>query len=189
MLTKQVTRVTPLQWTSTYEAAPSSFYGQYVFETVSGTYYYSDGEKWNQIQLDTDEAAPDTETSIICGVRVTDNSIAPIKVDDNGGLIVAGNSRAAAFTRLSGVTTSLATTGVQIVSGAYDGRLYFFFQNLSDADMNLEFVAPGENFNASSNSIRVGKGGNGIIFDKIVPTNTIKLYCPLVDKRFVAYEV
>jgi hypothetical protein len=156
-------------------------YGTYFFATDLGRYYYSDGEKWIEKNIDAMYASPETETVIVCGVGA-DNAINPVRTDIEGNLMVSGTPKAASFTNLN-PTGALTPAGVSLqIVAANPERQYFFFQNPSDISM---FISIGDA--KGSNGIVIGAGGGGIAWENFVPTNAIHVFCSAA-KRYVAYE-
>lgn len=157
-------------------------YGTYFFATDAARYYYSDGEKWVEKNIDATYASPETEAVVVCGVGV-DNAINPVRTDTEGNLMVSGSPKGALFISRGGITAVPAAS--KLVVGENQDRQYFFFSNPSDADMYISIGTA-----ASTSSILVGKGGGGIAWENFVPTNAIYVYCAaLTAKNYVAYEV
>lgn len=172
-------------------------YGTYYFCTdcvtngVAGTYFYSNGERWEAKALDKTDLSPETEAQIICGISI-DGSINPIKLDAAGNVMVSGGTGgtggtggsggSGTFIKRSG-TIAAAYTSQQVMA-ANTARKYLFFQNVSDADMYIAFSEA-----ATTSSILVPKNGGAIAWDVFVPTNAVNVLCTIVGKKFTAYEV
>ena len=160
-------------------ANAAGVYGTYYFCTDcdGGTYYYSNGESWVTKTLDTTDLSPETDAQVMCGIS-SDNSVNPVKLDSLG---VLRTSRQGAFTNRSGTITTGGTS--QNIAAYHADRNYFFFQNISDVAMYLNFSA-----DATTSSILVAANGGSFTCDNFAPINPINVLCATTGKKFVAFE-
>lgn len=93
---------------------------------------------------------------------------------------------AAARGTLTNRSGTIAQASVsQVIMGNNPYRRYLLFQNISDADMWIDF---GTSAVAAQPSIKILPGGTFVMEDNFVTTEAMNVFCASADKAYTAKE-